>query len=316
MPIVPKKLRPGNKVAIVAPSSPFNPIELQEGLDIISSMGLIPVLGPNVKNLHVKTIHAASVISRVDELMWAFTAKDISAVICAVGGFGCAELLPYLDYETIARSKRVFITKSDGSALNNGILNCANLINFNARTPSIRLDKGHSFAQANCESLMHTIRLLMSDKPWGSSPFSINNVLTRCINPGVATGIAIGGNLDTFSRLLATEYIPSPKGAILFIEDVHKSATSIARSLLQLKLSGYTSNLNGIVVGEFSEIPTKKAEHEPSIEDILLEYLGDKIPIVYGLSFSHGPYTCPIPIGSMTTVDASNRTVSFDYCMG
>ena len=316
MPISPKRIKPGNRVAIVAPSSPFNPLELQEGLDLISSLGLIPVLGPNVKNLHVKSMHSASVDLRVQELMWAFTAPDISAVICAVGGFGCAELLPYLDYKKIAKSRRVFISMSDGTALNNGILNKSGLINFNAQTPSIRLDKGKSIYQSDSESLIHVLRLCMSSNKWDDSPFDNNRILTRTINSGISSGIAIGGNLDTFTNLLATEFIPPPTGSILFIEDVHKGATTIARMLLHLKLSGFLSNLNGIVVGEFTDVPQKKDERESSIEDVLLEYLDGNIPVVYGMSFSHGPYTSPIPIGATTLLDASNGTVKFDFCLG
>lgn len=316
MSIIPKRLKPGNRVAIVAPSSPFKLDELQEGIDIISSLGLVPVLGPNVKNLHVKMMHAGSLESRLNELMWAFTAPDISAVICAVGGFGCAELLPYLDYKKISLSKRPFITKSDGTALNNGIFTRSGLINFNARTPSIKLDKGDKFYQGNCESLVHTLRLLMTTNVWGDSAFSISNKLPRCVTPGMVSGIAIGGNLDTFTRLLSTDFIPSPKGSILFIEDTGKGSIATARGLLHLKMSGFLDELSGVVIGEFVDVPEKKGEHAPPIEDVIIEYFGDKIPTAYGYSFSHGEYTCPIPIGAMTTLNATNATVEFDFCMG
>ena len=44
------------------------------------------------------------------------------------------------------------------------------------------------------------------------------------VAPGRASGHIVGGNLDTFSRLLGTPYFPNIQGAILFIEDVHKDA--------------------------------------------------------------------------------------------
>lgn len=314
--ISPRRLAPGNKVAIIAPSSPFKTDEVREGLDTISSMGLVPVLGPNVRELHAETIHAAPLESRVKELMWAFTDPNISGIICATGGFGCAALLPHLDYGTIARSKKVFITISDGTALNNGILSGAGLVNFNAQTPSIRLDEGARIYRADVESLVHVLKMCMSLEEWGSSPFDINDQIPRTISHGRAEGIAVGGNLDTFTTLIGTNFLPETQNSILFIEDVHKGSVKIARMLLHLKLSGILDKISGIVVGEFADVPTKKDDRDPSIEDALQEYLKLNVPVLYGFSFSHGPHTCPIPIGAMTYLDATNRTVEFDFAMG
>jgi len=315
MAISPRKLKVGNKVAIVAPSSPFKSDELQEGLDTIASLGLIPVLGQNVKNLHVRSIHAASTQARAEELMWAFSSPDISAVISAVGGFGCAEILPFLDYKKIAASKRIFIAKSDGTALNNAIYSKADLINFSAQTPCLHLDKGERAYEASIRSLVHVLRMCMDDATWEDRSFAINDLMPRTINGGKASGVAVGGNLDTFSRLIGTKFLPETKKCILFIEDVHKGSTSIARMLLHLKLSGILEKVSGVVVGEFSEVPAKKDERDPSIEDVLLEYLGDDMPVVYGYSFSHGLHVCPIPIGAMTYLDADARSINFRFRM-
>lgn len=303
---------PGNRVAIVAPSSPFNAHELQDGLDTISAMGLVPVLGPNVKNLRVRTIHSASAQERAEELMWAFTHPDIHALLCVRGGYGSAEVLPLLDYDAICASRKVFIGKSDATALTNGIYAKCGLASICGRTASIR----DEYADTDIQSLESTLKLCMTHAPWGEEPFSDSNITPRTVSPGSAAGPAIGGNLETLCTLLGTEYFPNPTGAILFIEDVHKGGTSIARKLLHLKMTGVLNEVAGIVIGEFSDVPKKTSPEDPSIEDVILEYLTGGAPCVYGYSFSHGEYTCPIPIGAQVNLDADARRVSFQFSMG
>lgn len=302
---------PGNKIAIVAPSSPFNAQELQNGIDTISAMGLYPVLGPNVKNLRVRTIHSASAQDRANELMWAFSNPDISAVLCVRGGYGSAEVLPLLDYDVITRNKKVFIGKSDATAVINGMYAKTGIVSICGRTASIRSE----FLDQDMQSLEHTLKLCMSNTPWGEEPFALSNITPRTVSPGKAQGHAIGGNLETLCTLIGTEYFPDPSGAILFIEDVHKGGTSIARKLLHLKMTGVLSAVSGIVIGEFFDIPKKMSPESPSIEDVILEYLSSGPPCVYGYSFSHGEYTCPIPVGAQVNLDADFRTLSFDFSM-
>jgi muramoyltetrapeptide carboxypeptidase len=311
----PKRLARGMKVAIVAPASPFKSDELIAGLDVVKAAGLEPVLGPNVRNVRSTNIHAAPVLDRAEELMWAFTDPHISAVITVLGGLGSGATLPYLNFDQIRQSRRVLLGLSDITALNNGILAGAGLISVNGQYPAIRLDKGKRIRELDCESLKFTLDMLMSDREWGERSFEINQYLPRTLNAGQAQGHAIGGNLDTLCTLLGTPFMPDVEGAILFIEDVHKSGEEIARLLLHLQLAGVLDKVAGIVIGEFVDVPTKDEERMPSIEDVLQEYLSDGPPCTMGYSFSHGDWTCPIPVGAHCTMNADTGVISFKFGM-
>ena len=313
--ISPRRLRSGNKVAIVAPSGPVVTDEVQAGIDIIRECGLEPVLGPCVKNLKTTAAHAASVKDRVEELNWAFSNPNVHAVIGAVGGEGCAAVLPYLDYQVIRASRKSFLGMSDLTAINTAILSKAEMISFNCQTPSIRLDKGRKIMEADSESFRLTLELLKSDAPWGSRPFHFNPYFPRTVSPGKVSGICVGGNLDTFVHLVGTPYFVHPGNKILFIEDVHKGPEEISRELLHLRLAGFLPNVSGIVIGEFEDVPTKTDPKVPSTEDVLIEYCAHGPPCTYGYSFSHGPLTSPIPIGSNCFVDADSGEVSFNFKM-
>jgi muramoyltetrapeptide carboxypeptidase len=311
----PKRLRSGSRVAIVAPSGPIISDEVQAGIDIIRECGLEPVLGPCVKTLKTTAAHAASVRDRVEELNWAFSHPGIAGVIAAVGGEGSAAVLPYLDYDAIRKSRKPFVGMSDLTSINTALFTKSGLISFSGQTPSIRLDKGQKIQDADSESFRWTLELLKSDQTWGSQPFKFNPHFPRTVCPGRSSGIAIGGNLDTFVHLIGTPYMAQPDNTILFIEDVHKGGEQISRELLHLRLSGFLDRVAGIVIGEFEDIPKSVDAKIPSVEDTILEYCGHGVPCTYGYSFSHGPHTSPIPIGADTFIDADTGDVLFDFKM-
>lgn len=302
-------------MALVAPASPFLTNELVEGMDLMREAGLVPVPGPCVRNLRSDNIHAASLEDRVAEMNWAFTDPSIAGIIAVTGGMGCAALLPHLDYRAIRSSRRAFLGMSDITALNCGILSRAGLITISGQSPSIRLDKGRAIREADSDSFRLTLRLMMSDVPWGSEPFDFNPYMPRVISPGSARGTAIGGNADTFVHLIGTQFMPETEGTVLFLEDVHKTGEVLARELLHLRLAGILSSVSGIVVGEFAEVPKRDDDREPSIENSLEEYLRHGPPCSYGYSFSHGALTSPIPIGGLCEMDADSGTVTFDFAM-
>ncbi len=314
--VSPKRLRRGSKVAIVAPASPFRSDEMLESLDVIREIGLVPVLGDNVRNVKSDRVHAASVIERVDELMWAFSDPTIDAVIAATGGFGSAGTLPYLDFDVIQRSRKALLGMSDISALNNGILAKARLITINGQSPNIRVDEGVEARDADAESFKMTLELMMSDHEWGEHPFKINQHLPRTIIPGAASGHVIGCNAETFTNLFGTPFLPDPNGAILFVEDVHKEGESMARIFLHMEMVGILDAAAGVVIGEFSDVPNKTDAKVPDMDDVLREYFGHlDCPVTYGYSFSHGDWTIPVPVGAQCEMDATSGRVAFRFRM-
>jgi muramoyltetrapeptide carboxypeptidase len=313
--LVPRALKNGDRVAIVAPASPFRTDELTQGLDIISAAGLIPVLGPNVKNLRSNRSLAATAPERARELMWAFTDPTIKGVITATGGYGSAQVLPHLNFETIRKSRKVLLGMSDISSLSNGILARSELISINGQYPSIRVDEGKRLFESDSKSMEFVLDLIMSREPWGERPFEINQMMPRTVSPGVTEGIAVGVNLHVLQHLIGTPFMPDLRGAILFIEGTHQDGQMLGRMLTQFRLAGMLDVIAGAVIGEFVDVPKKEKESAPSIEDIIHEFFSKGPPCSFGYSFSHGPMTVPIPIGAMTHLDADSGDVSFDFSM-
>ena len=94
--------------------------------------------------------------------------------------------------------------------------------------------------------------------------------------PGRVQGPLIGGNLEVFSRLVGTPYLPDPTGAVLFLEDIGERPYRVDRLLTHLDLAGLFNVVAAVIVGDFvdcKEAPTSRLA-SPPVEAVLEERLG------------------------------------------
>lgn len=303
----PNPLKSGDRIAIIAPSSPISDTyEISKAFPILKAFGLKPVLGPNVLNLRSDNWSSASIKDRVDEIIWAFTSPDIDAVIVAEGGYSSMEVLPYLPYEDIKKSNRLFLGMSDVTTINSALLAKSGLANFSGPNLRIRND-----VRNDEENLEHTLEMLFTDKKWGASCWRRTRTFPRCICGGFVKGPAIGGNLTLFTSLLGTPYFPDVEDSILFFEDIYSGGWEVSICLNQLDLAGVFEKAKGVVLGNF-EKPIKRADQDLCVEDVCVRFFRDRLPCVYGMPFSHGKIAGTIPLGVNTLLDAENCSVLFD----
>ena len=307
--LCPKPLTEGSKIAVIAPASSFNQEYLHKGLKTISECNMTPILGDNVFFLKKKGMYSASLEDRIKEFIWAIEDDNIDAIICATGGFGTAQILPHLPYDLIAEKRKPIMGFSDITALNNAILARSNMISFNGPTVETYDDDSK-----NRPALQDAIELLCLNEFWGAKPFMRNKNFPQSVSKGIANGPAIGGNITTFCNLIGTPFMPTVDGAILFIEDVREGALKIAMYLEHLRLAGILDKLGGIVIGSFSQRPDD--ESDPAIEDVIVEYLQNGPPCIYGLNFSHNEVSAVIPIGTECHLDANRLSVMFGNPFG
>lgn len=96
------RLRPGAKVAVVAPSGPVPADRLEAGLDILRGWGLDPVVAPHVLDLHAELDYlAGSDEARARDLQDAWCDPTVSAVLCARGGYGAQRMADLLDWDAV-----------------------------------------------------------------------------------------------------------------------------------------------------------------------------------------------------------------------
>ena len=114
-PVIPRRLRPGDTIGMVAPASPFDIEQFYRGVGLLESAGFNVLMS---KNLFLKSGYLAGPDSQRAELvMKMFDDPVVRAIICARGGFGSMRLLPLLDYGRIRKQPKILVGFSDVTAL-------------------------------------------------------------------------------------------------------------------------------------------------------------------------------------------------------
>ena len=131
--------------------------------------------------------------------------------------------------------------------------------------------------------------------------------------PGRARGPLVGGNLEVFSRLVGTPFLPDVDGAILFFEDLGEQPYRLDRLLTHLDLAGVFGAASAVVLGDFSgcRAPEATRADHPTADEVLVERLGRlAIPVALGGGFGHGGHNRALPYGSLCELDTRQGTLA------
>ena len=150
--IKPKKLKKGDKVAIVSLSNGLAGEEMfihryELGKKRLEQLGFNVVTMKNaLKGIEYLYNHPEK---RAEDFMDAILDKDIKGIICNIGGDDTIRLLPYIDFKAIANNPKVFMGYSD-TTINHFMMQKAGVVSYYG--PAVMTD----FAENNN---MHTYTL-------------------------------------------------------------------------------------------------------------------------------------------------------------
>ena len=130
------------------------------------------------------------------------------------------------------------------------------------------------------------------------------------INTGISSGQLIGGNLSLICSSLGTKYEINTKNKILFLEEVEEPPYKIDRMLTQLKQSGKLKDVNGIVLGTFTNCIAPNTKKSLSLQDVFNEIiLPLNKPTLSNLACGHCLPTLTLPLGSKVLLDANTKKI-------
>ena len=130
----PKRLRPCDTVGIIAPASGVAPETWDRAVRNIESLGFKARIGKNARGR--LSFLSATDKERLEDLHWAFSDPEISAVWCVRGGGGAPRLLPEVDFALIRKNPKIFIGFSDITALHVAIHQRTGLVTFHGPVAS------------------------------------------------------------------------------------------------------------------------------------------------------------------------------------
>lgn len=337
--IKPKKLKEGDKVAVVSLSSGIlgdawavHKFHLaKERMKDLFGLELVAM--PNaLKGSDFIYNHPEA---RAQDLMDAFKDESIKAVFCAIGGIETIRILPYIDFEVIKNNPKIFSGFSD-STINHFMMYHAGLMSYYG--PNIMCD----FAQyvfmneytvnavrklwfegdANYKIESSRVYSLEEDKVmWGEEHINEERKWRTeekgyevLQGEGKIQGELLGGCIDTFENFIGTKIWPTVdewRGRVLFFETSESNIkpVDLERLLRNLQAQGILDVISAIIVGK----PAMDEHYEDYKNSILkivkTEAKKDDLIIVYNVNFGHATPIGIIPYGAKCEIDADNKTI-------
>jgi muramoyltetrapeptide carboxypeptidase len=289
----PPALRPGARVAVIAPASAFDRPSFETGLALLGAR-YHAEHGPGVFTRH--RYLAGDDARRLRELTAALADPQIQALFCARGGYGATRLLARLGAAAPTGAPKLLVGFSDITALHLWLQSHGRI--------SIHGPVLTQLGRLSPATAQRLFSLLESAAPGPA----LSGTATYC--GGVAEGPLLGGNLSVVTRLLGTPFMPALAGAILLLEDQGERPYRLDRMWTHLELAGVFAAVRGIVLGSFTGCEEPGAEY--SSADVLRELaVATGLPCAAGFPIGHGEVNEPVPLGVRVRLDADARSLTF-----
>jgi muramoyltetrapeptide carboxypeptidase len=280
---VPEPLRVGDRVAVVAPSSPFPRAQMLGGLAWLAQRYRVSMgAGAFSKTGYL----AGDDDRRAAELARAMRDPEARAIFVARGGYGATRIVSRLPWDDFATSPKWIVGFSDVTALHcaavaRGVacLHACNVGGLNAKVSGV---------VAARVSLMDSLERPDAPHAWTG---------LRAVRPGNARGVLFGGNLALLCAMAAARALVVPDGAIVLLEDVTERPYRVDRMLTSLHEGGFFAKASALVFGDFSQCDA--GADGVTIDDVIADRARAlSIPVYANAPFGHGDRNEAFTIGA------------------
>ena len=292
--IIPKKLKKGDTIGVVAPSNPIigeNIEELEKAKKILERDGYKVVFSKNI--FSNANEYSATAKEKADDINEMFADKEVKMIWCAKGGENSNSTFEYIDYEAIKQNPKILCGYSDITSLTNMITEKTGLVTFS----------GTNFKTIATDETDYSYKEAIKRFVEGSLEIGEPSEKYYTIQEGSCIGELIGGNLSLTRGMASGKYSIDFTDKILFLEELgFETGPALASNYLYyMKQNGVFDKIKGLWIGNY--------EHESGIalEKIIMDVLGDKykFPIIKSNNFGHIETKTVIPIGTKAKIDTT-----------
>ena len=291
----PRALRRGDRVAVLAPASPFERDVFAQGVAELQALGFEPVFDAGV--FARDGYLAGPAAQRAAALRAAWADPAIAGIFTVRGGYGSAQILPLLDLAEMRRSAKPLVGFSDLTALLSYLTIGCGTVGFHG---PMLVNLAAREAGYDRRSLLDCVT---APAPLGELRPTGVEILKR----GEARGVLLGGTLTQLLASLSTPFafVP-PRGYVLLLDDVGERPYRIDRMLTQLRQAGLLAAAAAVVCAEFPACGDDAGRDARSVVATLLaDFPG---PVLFGFPSGHtGGPTLTLPLGVTVTVTARQR---------
>lgn len=320
--IIPKRLVRGSHIRVIAPSKSGSVLSndtVNRAIERLENEGFRVSFSAHWNETDA-VLGIATVEARLQDLHDAFRDPGVDGILTAIGGYSSNQLLDGIDYELIRNNPKVLCGFSDISVLCNAIFAQSGIVTYlGPHFSSWAMKKGFEYSrdyflkatQSDNEFLIEPSTAWSSDEWYidqKTRKFNPNDDGAAIIHQGSASGVLVGGNINSFCTLLGTQYRPSLEDTILLLEQGDETD---ARTFdVQLKTIIQQSDFSGvraIIFGRF---------RQPEVInlDILKSIVANKptlanIPIVANTNLGHTTPIATFAIGGKCDIHISTSVV-------
>lgn len=292
-----RAVRPGSRVAVVAPASAFERAEFDRGIAELVRLGLEPVYDPDVFERQPPAMAGPAPV-RAAALVAAWGREDVDAIVAVRGGYGSVETLPLLDRLAVPEHSAAFVGYSDLTSLHVWLNVHVGVTSVHGAMLDRRLARGTDAYDA--DSFLRSL----GPEPLGEiAPDGV-----EVLQPGEESGVLLGGTITQLAASLGTPFaFKPPIGSVLFLDEVGERPYRLQRLLMQLRLADVLSGAAAIVVGQLPQCdePGGRVTARSVVEEFFQGFAG---PVLFGFpsGHTHTPLIS-IPFGVEARVVAGGR---------
>lgn len=294
--LLPPKLKIGDTIGVVAPSSPIigdNIDELNRAKKIVERSGFKVKYS---KNIFSNTNgYSATAREKAEDINAMFADKEVKMIWCAKGGNNSNSTFEYLNYELIKKNPKIICGYSDITSITNMITEKTGLITFS----------GTNFKTIATDETDYSYKQALSRFVDGNLEFGPENEEYVTIQKGKAEGELIGGNLSLTRGMVAGKYSLDFTDKILFLEELgfETDPEATSNNIYYMKQNGVFDKIKGLWIGNY--------EHESgiSLEKIIMDVLNGeyKFPIIKSNNFGHIERKTVITIGTKAEINTDEN---------
>ena len=277
---------------------------------------------------------SASARKRAEEINNMFERDDIDGILCAAGGDFLLEILPYINFDLIAKKEKLIGGFSDPT----GILypltskyDIATIYGNNFSSFGAEILQQNDLDFLSCiegkATTFHSYEKYEEERVEKITGLEPNNFTKKVEwktldekNTKIE-GRILGGCFDIISELCGTKYDGIKEfnerykedGIIWFFDNCEITMEEVIRILWKMKELDYFKYAKGVIFGRFGvETTTYDYDVKTCLEDSILKDLN--IPIIYDADISHKAPCIPIINGSYAIVECKDGkgTISFE----
>ncbi|MBO4666859.1 MAG: LD-carboxypeptidase [Bacilli bacterium] len=300
-----KPLKKGDTIGIISPAFGTSKKieEYQYMVDYLEEKGYKVKLGRS--NYERMGYLSGSDEVRANDINEMFKDKDVNAIICMRGGYGCSRIIDKLDFEMIKNNPKIISGYSDITVLLNAIYKICDFPTWHGLISCYLGDESKD------KRSIEDFRIAMTTPQKNRVLHNLNDD-AMTLSSGIAEGKLVGGNLSLLATICGSPYEADFTDKIVFIEEVGEEPYQIDRYLSCLRLRGTLSKAKGFVFGYFTNCnPSESRKNDQSTLDIIKDYFMKlNKPIIYGFSCGHQDPFVSLPIGAKVKMDADNMTIT------